>query len=324
LKLRILSKTALIFALLPILGVIPLLCGGTEGAAPARVVAGTYLNQISSIDLRNNAFNVDFYVWFRWDDDALKPIDTFELANGRITSKTSVVHKKIGTTNYASARITATVTKFWDMSRFPLDRHELVIEIEDGDKDSTEMVYVADDGNIAISPEVQVPGWTVERTSHAITQHVYNTNYGDTSLGSNPKSTYSRYRFATEMRRPGYGRPMKAFIGLLVSVVVSYLGFYIRPKELGPRLSLGVGAVFAASAASYSISSMLPESNSLTMADRLMIATLTCVTFSFIGTIISLRLSYRGADATSERFDRFCRHYVPPIYAVFFAITVAL
>lgn len=105
--------------------------------------------------------------------------------------------------NYASARVVATITKFRDMARFPVDSHELAIESEDGDRDASEMVYAADSGNIAVNPEAQVPGWKITGTRHAIAQHVYNTNYGDTSLGNKPKSTYSRYVFSTEIERPG-------------------------------------------------------------------------------------------------------------------------
>ena len=46
---------------------------------------------------------------------------TFELANGRITSKAGLVKKKLGNLNYASVRVVATITKFWEMKRFPLD-----------------------------------------------------------------------------------------------------------------------------------------------------------------------------------------------------------
>ena len=38
-----------------------------------KVTVGVFLNHISGIDLKNGQFVVDFYIWFRWEGDALKP-----------------------------------------------------------------------------------------------------------------------------------------------------------------------------------------------------------------------------------------------------------
>jgi hypothetical protein len=68
--------------------------------------------QILALDLKGNQFTADFYGWFRWKGDA-KVFDTFDLANGRITSRTGIVKKDLdGGVHYASARILATITKF--------------------------------------------------------------------------------------------------------------------------------------------------------------------------------------------------------------------
>src|SRR5260221_7759900 len=97
---------------------------------PRTIVVGSYVNHVYGIDIKNNQYTVDFYVWFRWDGDDLKPLDSFEVAGGRIVSKTGVEKKKIGAQNYTSARVIATITKFWDLKRYPLDGHTLTLEIE--------------------------------------------------------------------------------------------------------------------------------------------------------------------------------------------------
>ena len=35
---------------------------------PQAVMVGIYVNQITSIDIKNNNFLADFYLWFRWQD----------------------------------------------------------------------------------------------------------------------------------------------------------------------------------------------------------------------------------------------------------------
>ena len=80
-------------------------------AAPAKVETidvGIYLNQITGVDLRNNTFSVDFWIWFRWKNSALKPMDSFEVISGKVTSKTNCTHSELpGEVHYAACRIAA-------------------------------------------------------------------------------------------------------------------------------------------------------------------------------------------------------------------------
>ena len=43
-------------------------------ATPAKVVVGVYIDRIRDVSLRENRFNVSFYVWFRWTDASLDPL----------------------------------------------------------------------------------------------------------------------------------------------------------------------------------------------------------------------------------------------------------
>jgi len=99
--------------------------------APRKVVVGVYVSNVYGIDIKNSQFTIDFYIWFRWEGDDIKPLESFELPMGRITSKTGITKKKIGNQNYAACRVLATITKFWDVRRFPLDNHSLALAIED-------------------------------------------------------------------------------------------------------------------------------------------------------------------------------------------------
>lgn len=49
---------------------------------PSKVFVGAYINQISNINLKTNNFDVDMYLWFRWDDPKLTPDKTFWIVGG--------------------------------------------------------------------------------------------------------------------------------------------------------------------------------------------------------------------------------------------------
>ncbi len=306
------------FSLILALCLIPALqTPGHATPKPAVVTVGTFVNQIYGVDLKNNSFNVDFYVWCRWTDDSLHPLDSLQLVNGRINSKSAITVKRVGDLNVASARIAATITKFGNMERFPLDKHELTIELEDGIADSKSLVYQPDSAYIGAAEDVRVPGWTISRTAPSITAHRYKVRVQPDTTSPEEQSTqalFSRYVYSTFIARPGYGRFVKLFLGLFVSVLVAYLAFFVRPRDLSPRVGLGTGAIFAVAATSFSINGMLPESASITMADRLIMGAMTYVATSILGTICSVQLSYQGREDASMRFDWLCSRILPAVY----------
>jgi hypothetical protein len=293
-------------------------------AEPTTMTVGVYVNHIYGIDIKNGSFNIDFYVWFRWSgNDALKPLDTFELANGRITSKSGVVKKTIGDQSYVACRALATVQKFWDLRRFPLDDHTLELVLEDSEQDTRTVVYVPDTENATASPDLQVPGWMVSGHRAAVETHNYDTNYGDISLPHDRQSSYSRYVFGVDVKRPGYGRFLKVFFGLFIAVLISWCAFHVRPKESSPRVSLGVGATFAAAAVTVAINNSLPDTNAVTMADKLIMLTLGIIVASVAETILALALVARGKEDVQKRLDKICAIAFPAVYLILLVLIIS-
>jgi hypothetical protein len=292
-------------------------------AAPRKLTIGVYVNHISGVDIKNSKFEVDFYVWFRWEGaDDLKPLDTFELANGRVTSKTGVSKHTYGTQNYVSCRVLATITKFWDLRRFPLDDHTLELQIEDSDMDTRVAVFDADVDNANTSPDLHVPGWTVTAHRSRVITQTYSTNYGDVSLPQGRPATYSRYIFSIDVERPGYGRFLRVFFGLFISVLVAFTSFHVRPKESSPRVSLGVGATFAAAAVTVAINNSLPDTNAITMADKLIMLTLAMIVATVAETITVLALFARGKEDLQKRIDKICAIAFPAVYVLLLVVIV--
>ncbi len=298
-----------------------LLCGAITGLAnasstkaiPAKVTTGIYLNQIYAVNLKENKLSVDFYVWFRYSDNTLNPLDSFELINGRIESKSGIVKKKINGVNFASCRVVATINKFWDVSKYPLDKHMLTVELEDSENDDTKTVFLADAENAGINPDAQVRGWEISRVYSGVTTNIYDTNYGDISLPVNNRSSFSRYTFSLDVVRPGYGQFFKLFAIMFLAVFVAFLAFFVQPNA-GPRFGLGTGALFAAAANSFIVGSSLPESNGSTLADQLQITTIFFIFASLAISTLSLRMLNAGKELVSRRIDLVSAATFPLLY----------
>lgn len=271
---------------------------------PAEVHAGIYVSRIYGMNLRENQFSADFYLWFRWKKAQLKPHETFEVVNGHVESKELIYEDRLDDSYYTVSRVSATVTKFWDVRRFPLDNHVMTIEIEDSQDEDFKQVYLADKDNSKYDPQVQVPGWDIKMGKAEIASHLYTTNYGDITLPTNSESSYSRFIYSLFIERPGYEYFLKMFLSVFVATLISFLAFLIKPTDLDPRFGLGIGAIFAAVASQYVVSSSLPETNVMTLADKLHILSIIFIFVSLFESTLSLRIFYKGKEELSKRMDR--------------------
>lgn len=275
----------------------------TEG--PAKVTVGVYVNSVRGMSLRDNQYEVDFWVWFRWKEGAeVDPIESFELVGGQIDSKESVVREDLGGgTKYAAARVRATIHQHFDVARFPLDDHTLLLRIEDAEHETHELVYEPDRQNSTVDPGVDVAGWGVAGSDSGIGDHSYRSNYGDTTLPTNSKSTYAQFIFRIQLERQGIGYGLKLFWSLYLATLIALLAFFIKPTDLDPRFGLGIGAVFAAMASAYVISTSLPDTSQMTTADKVVMSSIGYIFLSLALSTVSLRVFAAGREEDSKKID---------------------
>jgi hypothetical protein len=266
-----------------------------------RVEIGMHALRLTSLDVPNNQFSLDFWLWFRWKDDARKPYETFELTNGKIDSRQIERIDKVGDVNYACIRVQATFTCFWNVERFPLGRQKLAIEIEDNDLEADQLVYVADSENCGVDGNFRVPGWICERLWTDVLTHDYATNYGDPRHPTGKQTFFSRAVFTLDLRRADVIHSFKIFSGLYLAALVAFTVFFVKPEH---RLALTVGAVFAVVASHTVISSYMPEAGVLTLADKLHLVTACVILISLFETAYSLHLWHRKLERQSKRVDR--------------------
>jgi hypothetical protein len=269
-----------------------------------KVYVGIHLNQITSVSLKEEQFAVDFHVWFRWTDDDIKPLETFDLVNGQIDNKEDVYQAKLDGVNYAVCRVVGKIHKLWDVSDFPLDGHVITIEIEDSDFEEYKQIYIADVDNTSMSSEVKVSGYVVSHGEPVVVSHVENTNYGDTSLPTGHGSTWSRFVYSARMERPDYGYFGKLFAGLFVAVSIALISLLTQPTELDSRFGLAVGGMFAAVASEYVVTASLPDSNILTMADKLHILSFLVIFLTLGESTLSHKLTQLGHETAVWWMDR--------------------
>lgn len=308
---------------LPALAALLLLLVTAPSVAEPRVVTvGTYIQQIQDLSLRDSKVTVDFYLWARWTGPDLDPLETLEVMNGQILSRTVVERKMIGDVNYAQGRVTVLLNVPWDVRNFPLDTQRFALAIEDSILSTEDLRIVADVDNSAYSPQIIIPGYRIASSLTKTSDYTYKTNYGDTSLPKGNESSYSRYEHEIVIARPSVGYFFKLFGAVFISSLVAFLAFLVKPSDLDPRFGLGVGSIFAVVACAFVVSSQLPESSEFTLADYVNLISLGIILLTIVQSSISLMI-HETSPERSRRLDRVSFVVFPLAYFAAIAASVA-
>lgn len=298
---------------------------GDEENAPADTVKiGAYLFSVYDLDFPGNKVNADFYVWYNTTKDSLDLLKYFELVNAVDFQKSGETDERRGNVIYQTLRVNSKLKKAWDVSHFPFDRQTIEIIIEDFDKDNSKLIFIPDTIGSKIDKSVEIPGWKVKDFGIKVVDHTYETSYGDPSIPLNEYSAYSRVIVYFTVEREGKGLFFKLFIGLFISVLISLLTFFVNPLDLDPRFGLSVGAIFAAIASQYVISSTLPQNQKLTLVDILHDISFIFIFVCILISTISLHLKKSGKDKQSQKLDRYSFYVLATSYvilAVYFIVS---
>jgi hypothetical protein len=257
------------------------------GANPRKVTTGIYIDGISSVSIIESNWGVSFYIWFKWNSDDINPGETFKIVDGEITEKKKFKESTINGEHYAMYFVRATITKFFNTLRFPIDDHLMTLGIEDESLVWNELEYVPDTKNSNIGARIKIPGYVVNGSGLVMKPHTYKTNFGDSKVQT-VHSTYSQLICWVWNARPGLGPYFKVFIGLFAAVAISLLSFFIKPANLDPRFGLGVGAFFGAIANMLLSASLVPESATLTLMDLINGIGIIVIFLSLVESTISL------------------------------------
>ncbi|MBT3334109.1 MAG: hypothetical protein HN394_21615 [Rhodospirillaceae bacterium] len=271
-----------------------------------KVTAGIYVDRIFDVKLRHTHWKVDYYIWFRWSGPNVHPGDHFQIINGEIIKKNLVSKTSIGSEHYELYRITAEITKFFNITRYPRDDHLMTILIEDTKRQFFDLTYVPDAAGSAISSRVKIPGYEIYAKKVVEKGHSYKTRRGDPHLPENYKSTYSQLAFGIGIKRASWGLYIKMFIGIFSAVCLSLLAFFVSPAHTSPRFALGVGAFFASIASIYVISSQIPLSSGYTLTDMVTATSVITIFLTLLTSTMSVGIHHKWIDgpAWAWRLDR--------------------
>ena len=240
---------------------------GHENDVASVVKIGAYVDRIPALSLVDSSWTADFYVWFTWEGADLNPGETFKVVNGEIVTRTLMRTTDNGNQHYALYRVTAQITKLFNVARFPRDEHLLTIALEDQAKQSYQLRYVTDDAASDISSRVVISGYRTVGKETVVKPHAYKTSLGDPTLPADYKATYSQFVLGISIERPSWSLFFKMFLATYLSIALAVAGLFVRGAP--ERLGLVATALFAAVVNGMSITSLIPDTGGGTLADTI-------------------------------------------------------
>jgi len=283
---------------------------------PESVSVGLYLIDVYDISFPENQIKLDFYMWFRYRGEQNNPLSTVEIVNSKEVTISGETNEPYTDTQYRSAKLKVVLKKQWNVRAFPFDRHVIHLYVEDDENEASSLVYIPDLRYSKCDPDIDIPGWKLSEFSIACRPHIWQTTYGDPSLGDSEYADYSRLTCSFVLSRKDRGLSMflNCFMGLFLAIGISFLTFTIHPKEVDPRFGLSVGAIFASFTNLYVVNDLLPETTNITF-----VGSAHLITFAFILACItisarSLYLANAGKVDEYRSLDRMSLIFLPIAY----------
>ena len=265
---------------------------------PAKVKVGIYVLNVGKLDTSSGAYTVDFYLSFTSDE----PTDPskYEFANGRATS----TDKSIDEATSKFYRIQAALTSNLNLAKYPFDKHNLTIEIEDKEQTINSQVYEVYPADCGLDPAVKLAGWDITGWNAEVVEHKY--ELWDT--------TFSKYIFNIQIQRAPLAAILKTILPAFIIVLVGLLSLFLSPDKIIPRLTLNTGAFTGAVLFHLNMTSSLPPLSYLTLGDRFMLINYLALTLALISTLIAMNYVDKKRQADAEKVHNSVLVVIPVIW----------
>jgi hypothetical protein len=277
----------------------------TAQADTAKV--GVFILSLYNFDLMDKSFTTDFWIWLNHDIDSISFENSIEIPNAKETNYSMYLDEPKGKGRWVTEKVHSVIKADWDISDFPFDKQVLSILIEEADKDTSELIYVADVKNSKIDEQLTLKDWAITDFKVSDTARAYNTSYGDPELSE--QSVYGQIRADITLKRIHVWTIFfKLFTGVFVGFLIALFVFFIKPINVDPRFGLCVGGLFAAVGNKYVVEGTVSSVSNNTLIDTIHNLTFISILFIICISIISLYVFEKGGDRNlklAKKIDTF-------------------
>ena len=246
------------------------------------VTAGTYINSIKEINIKNNYFRLTFDCWFRWEGAPdLDMANHFDIYNGTINTMYTIDDFADGDTHYQRVHVDATISQNYWTTRFPLESYQLRIYLESL-YDVSEIVFLPDTEHSSVNDNLSFSGYNLER--HAVS--LYTTKYDNNMNDPEYQSPYNQELVTSiEINRDGIGLYFKCFVALVGTLTWVFITLFICTYHKVDPIGMIPGALFGTVTNIMVGANLLPDSLRLGLLEYVNLAGVAIIILAAISVI---------------------------------------
>jgi hypothetical protein len=296
---------------------------------PTKVEVKIFLLDVDDVDGASQSFEANVYYEQRWKDPRL----VRESIGERSRPLSDVWHPRIQLVNQQRAwktfpdvveiapsgdviyrqRVWGSFSQPLLLRDFPFDRQVFEIQLVAIDYTSEEVELVADPKS-RISERFSLPDWNV------VSWKVKSKNFQAVLGGGNFAAVTLSFE-AT--RRAGYFIG-KVIIPLVMIVAMSWVVFWIDPRESGTQISVAITAMLTLIAYRFAVGTQLPKVEYMTRLDLFILGSSILVFASLIQVVVTSSYAKTDRLLQARKVDIWCRWLFPVVFFLIGLETLAL
>jgi peptide/nickel transport system substrate-binding protein len=275
------------------------------------VYVGTYLNDITSFDLKEGRFKADLKMWCKWVGDSIIP--PIQFTNGEIDSKRIIKFERDGEWNSIQWRIQGTFRGTFPLQSFPFDNQDLKIKL---DLPASSGVLKPDLAGSGMESQFSITGWEYKPYFKAETkQSSYYSDFGSIAFEGKPFEM-STVVFYVNMKRPPTGLIIKFITPLLIIICVAISALFLPAENVDIRGDLAVNSLLACVAFQFALAGSIPDVSYMVLADKFFIISYLIILSVILTVNATFNLSLKD-NKKANKIDRIAYIVLPIVLMVF-------
>lgn len=290
---------------------------GVESQSVTTIYTTVFITDIDEVDSANQSFVANVYVEFRWHDSRLATGDSprtvaidkawnprIQIVNQQHIFKTFpeiFEVSKEGDVTYRQ-RYWGNFSQPLDLKEFPLDSQQLEIQFVAVGYNKREVLFVQNpDEPSGLADKLSVSEWKVSHWSAEAIDYKPTKNV----------EPLSGFHLVVQADRNVRYYVIKIIIPLLMIVAMSWLVFWIDPKESGSQISVAITTMLTLIAYRFSIGALVPKVSYLTRLDYFILGSTLMVFLTLLLVIVTSNLAKSGQAQLAIRIDWWSRILFP-------------
>ncbi|NOR80455.1 MAG: hypothetical protein GQ529_06420 [Methyloprofundus sp.] len=291
---------------------------GIESQTVTNIYTTIFVTDIDDVDSANQSFVANVYVEFKWHDPRIVTTDNstqivtldkiwhprIQIINQQHIFKTFPESFKVSKEGYVTYR-----QRYWgdfsqplDLKEFPMDRQALEIQVVAVGYNDNEVLFVQNpDEPSGLADKLSVTEWSVSNW----------TAEGMIYLPTKNVEPLSGFHLVIHVDRDVMYYVIKIIAPLLLIVAMSWLVFWIDPKESGSQISVAITTMLTLIAYRFSIGELVPKVSYLTRLDYFILGSTLMVFLTLLLVIITSNLAKSGQAQLAVHIDWWSRIIFP-------------